>query len=442
MNKLLGVVLYFFVLHKQLDAKNGNLRSSDVKNEQVEKGKKITTGWIPYYLPPKGQTIPIAPFDALPEKTTFRKSADMRKDAEEEQEGEENANSLIQSGKTNDADFQLMLQIVEGADNSTDVQVEGGFSPDDLVDTGVPTGEVDNLEQGKEALLEELAGHMAKHTNGLVAELVEEPVTAPADKETGVAGDKSGEVPEGAKPLPVHEGDEVSVEESQEGTPLVAEQAVEEIVPSQPEDVSVPNQPEDVSVPNQPEDVSVPNQPEDVSVPNQPEDVSVPNQPEDVSVPNQPEDVSVPNQPEDVSVPNQPEDVSVPNQPEDVSVPNQLEDVSVTEPDERNNSEVDTAEETSEEENFYHMEEDDEDEDEDEMGDEEFEDDYDIVMHKINDDHEQGTPSNDGSKHLTRADIVVMLAVRNMLSALNDDYGIMDFLTGFNPSVISPFYIL
>ncbi|ANQ07174.1 Uncharacterized protein PCOAH_00013480 [Plasmodium coatneyi] len=375
MKKLLGVLLYFFVLHKHIDAKSGNLRTNDVKNEQDEKRKKFTTGWIPYYVPPKGKTIPIALLAALPEKTTFRKSENMRKDVKEEQEGEENVNSLNHSGEANDADFQFKLQIVEGADHSTDGQLEGGSSPGDAAGTEVPAGEVDHLEQG-EGLPEEAAGHTTEHATELVAELVEEPAAVPVAEEAPAADDQNAEVPEEAQSLPVHEANEVSVEESQEGTPSVAEQGVDDSVPGKPADEGIPSQSADASVPNQPEDESM------------------------------------------------------------------------SEPDESNDSEVDSVEEASEEENFYHMmEEDDDDDEEAEMGDEEFEDDYDNVMHKINeheehDEHERETPSNDGSKYLTRADIVVMLAVRNMLSALNDDYGIMDFLTGFNPGVINPFYML
>ncbi|GAB65569.1 hypothetical protein PCYB_063010 [Plasmodium cynomolgi strain B] len=392
MKKLLSVVLYFFILHKHLDAKSGNLRTSDAKNEQVEK-KNFSNGWVPYYLPQKGQTTPIALLAALPEKTIFRKSDNMRKDMKEEEEeeeegGEENVSSLIQSGEENDGDFQFRLQIVEGAEDSTDTELEGeGSSPADAVHMEVPTGEVDNLEKG-EALLEQVEVHTAEHAAELVAEPVEEepmeeePVAAPVDEEPQAADDENGEAPEEAQSLPVQEADEVSVEEGQEGTPSVAEQTVDESVPSEPEDVAVPSEPADAAVPNEPEDAAVPSQPVDESVPSEPADAALP------------------------------------------------------EPNESNGSEVDTEEEESGKENFYHLEEDEEEEEEEE----EFEDDYDNVMHKIN-EHEGETPSNDGPKNLNRADIITMLAVRNMLSALNYDYAVMDFLTGFNPDVISSIYV-
>ncbi|KMZ81619.1 hypothetical protein PVIIG_04708 [Plasmodium vivax India VII] len=366
MKKFLGVVLYFFLLNKYSDAKNGNLRTSDVKNEQVEKRKKSASGWVPYYLPPKGQTTtPIALLAALPEKTTFRGSANVRKDVKEE--GEQNVSGLPQSGETNDTDFQFELQIVDGADHSTEAQLEGGSSPADAVHGVEPAGEVG------EAPLEEAVEHAAEHAAELVAELVEEPQAAP----------DAPPAAEEAQPQPVQEADEVSVEEKQEGTPSVAEQAVDESVPSQPADESVPSQPEDAD----------------------------------------------------------PEDADAPSQPEDADVPSQSADASAPEPDESNGSEVDTVEEAGGKENFYHLEEDEEEEEEEEMDDDEFEDDYDIVMHKINEHEGEKTPSGDNPKYLTRADIITMLAVRNMLSSFNYDYAVMDFLTGFNPGVIGSFYV-
>ncbi|KMZ87836.1 hypothetical protein PVBG_05087 [Plasmodium vivax Brazil I] len=388
MKKFLGVVLYFFLLNKYSDAKNGNLRTSDVKNEQVEKRKKSASGWVPYYLPPKGQTTtPIALLAALPEKTTFRGSANVRKDVKEE--GEQNVSGLPQSGETNDTDFQFELQIVDGADHSTEAQLEGGSSPADAVHGVEPAGEVG------EAPLEEAVEHAAEHAAELVAELVEEPPAAP----------DAPPAAEEAQPQPVQEADEVSVEEKQEGTPSVAEQAVDESVPSQPADESVPSQPEDADVPSLPADADAPSLPADADAPSQPEDADAPSQPEDADAPSQSADASAP------------------------------------EPDESNGSEVDTVEEAGGKENFYHLEEDEEEEEEEEMDDDEFEDDYDIVMHKINEHEGEKTPSGDNPKYLTRADIITMLAVRNMLSSFNYDYAVMDFLTGFNPGVIGSFYV-
>ncbi|VUZ94538.1 hypothetical protein PVP01_0620900 [Plasmodium vivax] len=379
MKKFLGVVLYFFLLNKYSDAKNGNLRTSDVKNEQVEKRKKSASGWVPYYLPPKGQTTtPIALLAALPEKTTFRGSANVRKDVKEE--GEQNVSGLPQSGETNDTDFQFELQIVDGADHSTEAQLEGGSSPADAVHGVEPAGEVG------EAPLEEAVEHAAEHAAELVAELVEEPQAAP----------DAPPAAEEAQPQPVQEADEVSVEEKQEGTPSVAEQAVDESVPSQPADESVPSLPADADAPSLPADADAPSQPEDADAPSQPEDADAPSQSADASAP---------------------------------------------EPDESNGSEVDTVEEAGGKENFYHLEEDEEEEEEEEMDDDEFEDDYDIVMHKINEHEGEKTPSGDNPKYLTRADIITMLAVRNMLSSFNYDYAVMDFLTGFNPGVIGSFYV-
>ncbi|CAI7719313.1 conserved Plasmodium protein, unknown function [Plasmodium vivax] len=388
MKKFLGVVLYFFLLNKYSDAKNGNLRTSDVKNEQVEKRKKSASGWVPYYLPPKGQTTtPIALLAALPEKTTFRGSANVRKDVKEE--GEQNVSGLPQSGETNDTDFQFELQIVDGADHSTEAQLEGGSSPADAVHGVEPAGEVG------EAPLEEAVEHAAEHAAELVAELVEEPQAAP----------DAPPAAEEAQPQPVQEADEVSVEEKQEGTPSVAEQAVDESVPSQPADESVPSQPEDADVPSLPADADAPSLPADADAPSLPADADAPSQPEDADAPSQSADASAP------------------------------------EPDESNGSEVDTVEEAGGKENFYHLEEDEEEEEEEEMDDDEFEDDYDIVMHKINEHEGEKTPSGDNPKYLTRADIITMLAVRNMLSSFNYDYAVMDFLTGFNPGVIGSFYV-
>ncbi|EDL42388.1 hypothetical protein PVX_110935 [Plasmodium vivax] len=397
MKKFLGVVLYFFLLNKYSDAKNGNLRTSDVKNEQVEKRKKSASGWVPYYLPPKGQTTtPIALLAALPEKTTFRGSANVRKDVKEE--GEQNVSGLPQSGETNDTDFQFELQIVDGADHSTEAQLEGGSSPADAVHGVEPAGEVG------EAPLEEAVEHAAEHAAELVAELVEEPQAAP----------DAPPAAEEAQPQPVQEADEVSVEEKQEGTPSVAEQAVDESVPSQPADESVPSQPEDADVPSLPADADAPSLPADADAPSLPADADAPSQPEDADAPSQPEDADAPSQSADASAP---------------------------EPDESNGSEVDTVEEAGGKENFYHLEEDEEEEEEEEMDDDEFEDDYDIVMHKINEHEGEKTPSGDNPKYLTRADIITMLAVRNMLSSFNYDYAVMDFLTGFNPGVIGSFYV-
>lgn len=364
-------MLYLFVLQKQLDAKSGNLRSSDVKDDKVEKKKKLTSGWIPYYLPPQGEeTTPISLLASLPEKTTFRKSANMRKDVKEEEEGEENLSSLMQSGEESDVDFQFELQIVEGADDSTDAQMEGGFSQANSVHTRVETGEVDDSQRG-DAVLEQAQGHTAEHAAELVAEWVGQPVTAPASGEPRAEDDKNEEAPEEAQPLPVQETNEVSVEEGQEETPSVAKKAVHESAPSQPADVSESSQPEDVSVPNQSTDATVP------------------------------------------------------------------------ELNESNGSEVDTAEGASAKENFYHSEEHEEEEEEkqEQMEDEEFENDYDNVMHEGN-DHEGETSSNDGPTYLTIGDTVTMLAVRNLLSAFNYDYAVMDFLTSFNPDVISAFYVV
>ncbi|SCO71730.1 hypothetical protein, conserved [Plasmodium vivax] len=419
MKKFLGVVLYFFLLNKYSDAKNGNLRTSDVKNEQVEKRKKSASGWVPYYLPPKGQTTtPIALLAALPEKTTFRGSANVRKDVKEE--GEQNVSGLPQSGETNDTDFQFELQIVDGADHSTEAQLEGGSSPADAVHGVEPAGEVG------EAPLEEAVEHAAEHAAELVAELVEEPQAAPD------APPAAPPAAEEAQPQPVQEADEVSVEEKQEGTPSVAEQAVDESVPSQPADESVPSQPEDADVPSLPADADAPSLPADADAPSQPEDADAPSLPADADAPNQPEDADAPSQPEDADAPSQPEDADAPSQSADASAP---------EPDESNGSEVDTVEEAGGKENFYHLEEDEEEEEEEEMDDDEFEDDYDIVMHKINEHEGEKTPSGDNPKYLTRADIITMLAVRNMLSSFNYDYAVMDFLTGFNPGVIGSFYV-
>ncbi|KJP86585.1 hypothetical protein AK88_03781 [Plasmodium fragile] len=361
MKKLLGVVLYFFVLHKHIDAKSGNLRNSDATNESVEKGKNVTNGWIPYYyLLPKGQTTPIAVLAAMPEKTTFRKPANMKKDVTEGEEGEENVNSLIQSGEANDGDFQFTLQIVEGADHLTDAHLEGGSSAADAVNAEVPTGQVvEDLQGGAEALLEQAAGHTPE----------QEPVRVPAVEQPQAADNQNGEAAEEAESLPVHEADNVPVEEGQQGTPAVPEQAVEESVATQPADASVPEQAVDESVATQPADASVP------------------------------------------------------------------------EPNTSTGSEVDSVEEANEQENLYHIEDEGEGEEE-EMEDEEFEDDYHNVMYKLNESEgETDIPSYDDSNYLTRADIVVMIAARNMLNALNDNYSIMDFLTTFNPNVMNSFHL-
>ncbi|SBT33483.1 hypothetical protein POVWA2_015030 [Plasmodium ovale wallikeri] len=394
MRKIFSAVFFFFLLNKNVSAKNGNLRHGGNKNEQLEKEKNGDSAdeWTSYYFSPQNKVATTTNlYDSS--ETVIQTNLD----GTHHEEGTlTNDNVTPELEEQTDTDSQLKSQIEEGADDSVVAELQYD-APSHGDEADVLLTPADN-NQGEE-------NDLLDPTLSVMEEEEETTIDMNHNDEADVhLSDKSSDGGEDDM-APVNMPEQASHEESAQANDASEEEVVNEVGAVEDEANKVE------AVENEENEVEA-------------------GEGEEVVQEGLADGLNEQKTPAEETYDK--ENVEV-HQEETSSGNGNVEDPAGGKTD-AHREKAGVVEEDD------HYEYDDYD-DYDESYEDQYADDYANIMNKLK-ESEMEEESTDKYKKMSKVDIINMLLLRNLLSSLNYDYVVMDALMGSEMGIINPVYFL
>ncbi|SCP03987.1 hypothetical protein POCGH01_06028700 [Plasmodium ovale] len=418
MRKIFSVIFFFFLLNKNVRAKNGNLRHGGNKNEQLEKEKNgnSTDEWTSYYFSHPNKVA-----------TTTNLYDSSETIIQTNLEGTPNEEGTLTNEKVTpeleeqtDTDSQLKSQIEEGANDSVAEKLQHDApSHGDAADVLLTPG--DNNQGEENALLYPTLSVMEEEEEATIDMNDNEEVDVHlSDKSSGGGGENAA---------PVNMPQQASHEESAQAKDASEENVVNEDKVGEPE----VNEVEAIeAIENEVEAVeneveAVENEVEAVENEVEAVENEVEAREGEVVQEGLADGLNEQTTPADETYDKE----NVEEHQEETSSGNgNVEDT------ERGKTDAHREEAgVVEEDDHYEYDE------YDENYEDQYADDYANIMNKLK-ESEMEKESTDKYKRMSKVDIINMLLLRNLLSSLNYDYVVMDALMGSEMGIINPIYFL